>query len=72
MDPSYFILFVFINVSGALVIYFFHRHTKIQPKYMTLFHLFHFLLCTTIQQKIKLLIINLFLLYAHKSKTKNI
>ena len=43
--------------SGSPLIYFFYVHMTIRPKYMVLFHLF-FLLCTIIQPKIWVFIIN--------------
>ena len=50
------------------LIYFFYLHTTIRQKYMVLFHLI-FLLCMTIQPKIRVLI-DLFLLFAHDHSTK--
>ena len=44
--------------------------TTIQPKYMVLFHLFWFLLGTTVRLKIRVLITNLFQLYAHDISIK--
>ena len=53
---------------GSPLIYFFYLHTTIRLKYMVLFHLI-FLLCMTIQPKIRVLI-DLFLLFAHDHSTK--
>ena len=67
MDPSYFIYLSFIippQWSNSFI------NKTIQPKYMVLFHLFYFLVCTTIRLKIRVLIINLFQLYAHDISTK--
>ena len=67
MDPSYFVYLSFIippQWSNSFI------NKTIQPKYMVLFHLFCFLVCTTIRLKIRVLIINLFQLYAHDISTK--
>ena len=67
MHPSYFICLSFI-IPPQWFNSFIEK--TIQPKYMVLFHLFCFLLCTTIRLKIRVLIINLFQLYAHDISTK--
>ena len=66
MDPSYFTYLSFI-IPPQWFNSFIDK--TIQPKYMVLFHLFCFLLCTTIRLKIRVLTINLFQLYAHDIST---
>ena len=67
MDPSFFIYLSFIIPPQWFNSFI---DTTIQQKYMVLFHLFCFLLCTTIRLKITVLITNLFQLYAHDISTK--
>ena len=60
MDPSFFIYLSFIIPPQWFNSFI---DTTIQRKYMVLFHLFCFLLCTNIRLKIRVLITNLFQLY---------
>ena len=65
--PDFINLSYFIYLSIIIPPHWFKSFidTTIRPKYMALFHLGCFLLCTTVQLKITVFIANLFKLYAH-------
>ena len=55
---------------GSSLIYFFHLDTAIRQKYMIFFLSFILFLCTTIQSKIRFLIIFFFVLFVRNHSTK--